>query len=180
MPRAKSSQASPDELSFGEVVGVFGLKGELRVHLHNRSSSLLEAGAHVALISPSGERRTGHLRTRSGAKGRVLAVFQGCTTPEDAAALKGWEIAIPQSMLPALDDGEYYHRDILGSQVQDTEGTALGVVTEIWDTGPVDLWVVRTPDGEDAYVAVLEDRVLQVDPAAKRIVVQVGACASTS
>ncbi|MED5374506.1 MAG: ribosome maturation factor RimM [Myxococcota bacterium] len=175
--KRKSSAAREGELSFGQVVGSFGVKGELRVHLHNRSSTLLHSGAQVVLASPGGERRTVQLRTRPGAKGRVLARITGVETPEAAVAFLDWEILVPEDLLPPLREGEFYHRDILRSAVEDTTGRDLGKVIEIHDNGPVEIWVLELPSGEQAYFPVLLDKLVEVDPKARRIVLAEGSIA---
>ena len=49
----KPSRAGPDEVSLGWIVGVFGVRGEVRLHLHNRSSQLLRGGQMVDLLGVS-------------------------------------------------------------------------------------------------------------------------------
>lgn len=112
--------------------------------------------------------------TRSGSNGRVLARIRGVKTPEDAAKWLDWEILIPVSLLPALPDGEFYHHDILRAMVVDEDGTLLGMVTEIHDHGSVEVWVLKTGKGEEAYFPVLLDNLIQVDPAQRRIVIKNG------
>ena len=55
-PAAKS-EASTEEVPLGHVVGIFGVTGEVRLHLYNRESDLLRVSRLVSLTSPQGERR---------------------------------------------------------------------------------------------------------------------------
>lgn len=173
-PKKKSSAARDGELSFGQVVGAFGVNGELRVHLHNRSSTLLHGGGEVVLAGPKGERETVQLMTRGGTGGRVLARVRGVDTPEQVVAWLDWEILIPVSMLPELPEGEFYHHDILRAMVMDDQGKPLGMVTEIHDHGSVEVWVIKTPKGEEAYFPVLLENLVEVNPALRRIVLKAG------
>lgn len=173
-PKKRSSAARDGELSFGQIVGAFGVNGELRVHLHNRSSTLLHGGEQVVLAGPKGQRETVQLLTRAGTGGRVLARVRGVDSPEQAVAWLDWEILIPESLLPELPDGEFYHHDILRAMVVDEAGTPLGMVTEIHDHGSVEVWVIKTPKGEEAYFPVLLDNLIEVNPVQRRIVLKTG------
>ncbi len=173
-PKKKSSAARDGELSFGQIVGAFGVNGELRVHLHNRSSELLHLGEEVVLAGPRGEREIVQLMTRGGSGGRVLARVRGVNTPEQVAAWLDWEILVSESLLPELQEGEFYHHDILRALVVDEAGTPLGMVSEIHDHGSVEVWVIKTPKGEEAYFPVLLDNLIEVNTAQRRIVLKTG------
>lgn len=160
--RARSSRAEDGELSFGEIIGVFGVHGELRLFLHNRESELLNEGREVTLISPEGERRVVQLRTRSGAGGRVLGQVEGVRDPESAKALMNWEIVLRADALPQLDEDEFYHAQLLGLRVRTDAGRELGTIREIWSNGPVDVWEARGPGGQ-AFIPALSENILAVD-----------------
>lgn len=175
---SKSSPAEGGELQIGRIVGVFGLGGEVRVHLHNRESSLLDDGRRVVLRSQEGLRREVMVRTRGGAGGRVLASIEGVADREAARALMGWEILVPSMGLPPLPEGEYYHRDLIGLQVLTESGTPLGRLAEIHGHGGVDVWVVRG-EGDDVYIPALKRLIVSVDPERREVRV-IDECASNS
>lgn len=72
-----------------------------------------------------------------------------------------------------LEPGEYYLYQLIGLQVFDEAGTALGAVTDIMETGANDVLVVAPPDGgADQLFPNHPDVVLDVDPNAGRMVVR--------
>lgn len=166
-PRAKSS-ARPEELSLGWVVGVFGVRGEVRLHLHNRESQLLAKGLACVLVGPEGGRRTLTVSTRRGSGGRVVGRVEGVTTCEQAEALQGTELVLARSALPPTEPGEYYHHQLLGLAVEDETRGVIGRLEEIHQTGPVDLWAVRGGPVE-VLVPALRQVVLAVDLEAGRV-----------
>lgn len=169
-----SSSAGPGELSLGTVVGVYGTRGELRIHLHDRTSTLLHSGGDVVLCGPDGERRPVKMTTRAGSGGRVLARVTPPVRGRDAAlALKDWEIVADEGILPALDEGEYYHRDLLGLSVEDASGTVFGELLEIHEAGPIDIWTVSGPDG-GRFVPALADNIVAVDVPGGRVILRDG------
>ncbi|KAH2822115.1 hypothetical protein KXV85_002474, partial [Aspergillus fumigatus] len=48
------------------------------------------------------------------AKDHLVATFKGVATRNDAERLNGIELYVPREKLPAVDDGEYYHTDLIG------------------------------------------------------------------
>jgi 16S rRNA processing protein RimM len=153
----------PDEVRFGTVTGLFGIRGEVRVYLYNPASTLLRKGFDVALVAPDGARRAARISTRSGAGKRILGRIDGISTPEAAETLVDWEICVPKAALPPTDEGEWYHHELLGLPVRTASGEVLGRLAEIHATGEMDVWVVRSAT-EEHFVPVLLDLIERVVP----------------
>jgi hypothetical protein len=62
-------------------------------------------------------------------QGRPIVGFDGVETMDDAEALVGAELKVPESELPPLPGGTYYRHDLVGCEVTDTDGQAIGRVT---------------------------------------------------
>ena len=166
----KRTHARPDELSLGWISGLFGLRGEARLFLHNRESDFLfGAWREVSLCGPDGVRRRARLRARGGAGGRVLASIEGVVDREALRDLLDWEILIPRDALPAAAEGEYYHHQLIGLEVVDTEGASKGRLVAIHGTGEVDVWELRGPDGS-SFLPARREFIVEVDLAGGRIV----------
>lgn len=152
-----------DEVRYGTVTGVFGVRGEARVYLYNPASTLLKKRREVTLVAPSGERRVVSLSIRPGAGKRILGRIDGVSTPEAVEALVDWEICVPKSLLPPTQEGEWYHHELLGLPVRTESGEVLGKLAEIHATGEMDVWVVRSAT-EEHFVPVLLDLIARVVP----------------
>jgi 16S rRNA processing protein RimM len=161
---------TPDEIVLGEVVGVFGFRGELRVHLHDRESTTLREVRPVVLVMPDGSRRPTRMRVRAGAGKRILGTADGIASEDAARACIGAQIVIARSELPAPAAGEFYVHDLIGLAVQDDGGNVLGTLADVVP-GAVDVWVVALPDGDDAFLVATKEAVRSIEPARGRIVV---------
>lgn len=75
--------------------------------------------------------------------GHAIVKVAGVDSVEDAKLLTGLEIAGKQHLLPELDAGEYYWRDLQGLQVQNLQGHELGKVSHLFETGANDVLVVK-------------------------------------
>lgn len=101
-----------------------------------------------------------------------VAVIAGIDDRDRAQALGGALIAVPRHVLPALDaDREYYWQDLLGLTVRHVDGRTLGTVKTLLETGAHDVLVIER-DGPELLVPFVGAFVLEVDLAARRIVVE--------
>jgi len=157
--------AAEGELPFGSISGVFGVAGEVRLHLHHRESTLLADGLDVVLVDPDGRRWQARLRSRPGAGRRVLGRFDGITlTREQAASLKGWEILVRVADLPELEEGEFWVWQTIDADVV-VAGDVVGRVRHVHSTGPVEVFEVRTPGRrEPVFVPAVTEAVVEVQP----------------
>lgn len=162
-----------DRIELGSVVGVFGVRGEVRLHLHNREESVLREAQSVTLISPEGTERVATVSVRPGAGKRIIGRVEGVGTPADAAALIGWIVHIERSQLPEPGEGEFYVADLLGLSVEDEDGTALGTLVDVI-AGDRDVWVVKTEGGEAFFIAT-SDSLRRVDHEAGVVIIATGA-----
>lgn len=162
----------PDEVVLGEVIGVFGVRGEVRLMLHHRESDFLDRPRRVTLVGPRGERREVELVARSGAGKRVIGRVRGVERPEDAEALMGRLVVVPRAALPEPPPGEFYIHDLVGCTVVEEGGAEVGEIADVV-LGERDIWVLDTPHGE-AWLVAVADTIRSVDLPARRVVVRPG------
>jgi 16S rRNA processing protein RimM len=74
---------------------------------------------------------------------RLLVKISGIENPEDARLYMNCDLAIAREQLPALLEGEYYWRDLIGLEVLNQDGIILGEVNEISETGANDVLVIN-------------------------------------
>jgi 16S rRNA processing protein RimM len=129
-------------VEIGRICGVHGIHGSVRVYSYTepRSNILLynpwllcHAGRWYRVTVANGERH---------GKG-IIARLRGCDERNRALLLIGARIAIERAQLAELEPGEYYWMDLLGLNVVNREGTELGVVDHLLETGAHDVLVVR-------------------------------------
>jgi 16S rRNA processing protein RimM len=169
----KKSSATDTEVSLGWIVGLHGVGGEVRVHLHNRDSDFFAEKRELELVHPDGERRRVKMSTRPGAKNRVLGRVEGLEGRDQARNLMGWELIVPKTELPDLEGSEFYHHELIGLDVVLENGEKVGVLTEIQSAGPVDMWIVKTSEDE-VYLPALEAFIVEVDLVEGRVVLEDG------
>ena len=120
-------------IELGVIVKPHGVRGEIRVHVFNPESTLLQELAEVFLIGEEGEEPSlvEVESTRPGPKA-LLMQLAGVGSREDAEALRGYTLCVPREALPALEEGEYYHADLIGLEAFDG-AEAIGKVVDVID-----------------------------------------------
>lgn len=163
--------ASRDRLvELGQVMGTHGIHGDLRVKSHNPDSDQLLSLREVTLVGPDGKadgRRV--LDAKFHGKG-LLMRLSGVTTPEQARALYGFQLAVPRDALPEPEDDEFYLVDAIGARVELTDGSSFGTVESFRAYPTADVFCVRNDRGL-FEVPVLDPYFVSADIAAGVIVI---------
>lgn len=146
----------------GRVSGLFGVRGWVKVYSHTvPPEGIFEYPEW--LLGEQGKPCKVAETQRHGAK--LIARLDGVTDRDAAAELVGQDIAVLRSALPALTEDEFYWADLIGLAVETVQGTALGRVENLAETGAHDVLVVRG-DRERLIPFVRGEIVTDVDLAA--------------
>jgi 16S rRNA processing protein RimM len=103
-------------------------------------------------------------------QGVLLIKLGGCDDREAAEKLRGMLVQIPLEEAVPLEEGEYYHFQLEGMDVETDEGEWLGRLAEVLETGAHDVFLVRGPRGE-ILLPSIEDVILQLDLDARKMIV---------
>jgi 16S rRNA processing protein RimM len=155
-------------VAVGRIVGVHGVQGWVKVESWTDPRDNL-FGFEQWQLDRDGE-VVGEVRLiegRPGGRG-LIAALEDVVDREQARALMGARISVPRSALPPPAEGEYYWVDLEGLAVVTTDGTELGTVSHLFETGANDVMVVRG-DRERLIPFVPETYVRVVDVEAGRL-----------
>lgn len=76
----------------------------------------------------------------------VVATAHDVPDRNAAEALRGARVYVSRQSFPSADPDEFYWVDLIGLSVRNRDGDALGVVTDLLDTGPHCVLRVRRPE----------------------------------
>jgi 16S rRNA processing protein RimM len=153
-------------IALAAVAGAHGIRGELRLKLFAES---VESLARHQTVFVSG--REYRLESAKEAGKTAIARLSGVSDRSAAEALRGSLIEVDRSALPPLEDGEFYHVDLIGLPCVDQQGEPLGAVVAVENFGAGDLLEIESPDGKRSLVpfkpgiADFADRRILIDPA---------------
>ena len=133
--------AKDKPVTLAAVAGAHGVTGEVRLKLFGE-------GVEATLR-----------KARDDGKGGAVARFAEITDRTAAEALRGTPLTVPRSALPRLDEGEYYHADLIGLAAFSDAGEPLGTVVAVENFGAGDLLEIETPGGKRFMVPMTADAV---------------------
>lgn len=184
MTVASSLSAPPperpdDAVEVGRVAGAWGIKGAIKVLPFAADPQALFSTKRW-FIEPPATRKPGAptvlpmlLRIVSAREqgDHVVATAQELGDRDAAEALKGARVLVSRASFPTPDDGEFYWVDLIGCRVVNRDGSELGNVDHLLETGPHCVLVIRSAhDGQgECMVPFVEAYVDAVDTAARRI-----------
>lgn len=156
----------------GRVAAAFGVKGWIKVQPYTRAvDGLLEHPVWWLGTEGKWEKNNvveGVVHGRS-----LIAKLAGYDDRDAAARVKGLDVAIPRTELPANADGEYYWSDLIGLEVSNREGVLLGRVVRVIETGASPVLAVEGT--RERLIPLVGSVVLSVDVAGGRLTVDWGA-----
>jgi len=148
------------------IAGAHGIGGEVRLKLFTDDIESLKR--HARLFAGA---RALTVKSIRGGEGAPIARFAEVADRNAAEALRGTVLSVPRDELPALDEGEYYHADLIGLPCEDEAGNALGTVAAVENFGAGDLLEIERANGKRALIpfkpgiADLGDGKIVADPA---------------
>ncbi|HEX8366039.1 MAG TPA: ribosome maturation factor RimM [Allosphingosinicella sp.] len=145
-------------VTLAAVAGAHGIAGEVRLKLFAEGLDSLKRHSDVQV----GERVLTLTSIKPAAFG-AIARFAGIADRSAAEALRGETLSVPRSALPPLEDGEYYHADLIGLPCVAASGPDLGVAVAIENFGAGDIVEVERPDGRRFMVPVAAAVTIEVD-----------------
>jgi 16S rRNA processing protein RimM len=146
-----------------------GLRGEVR--LWTFTEDPFAVTRYGPLSTKDGARQLEVARARP-AKDHLVATLTGVTTREEAERLNGIELYIARDTLPATDEGEFYHADLIGLAAVDAAGKPLGSVAAIHNFGAGDIIEIAPAHGPTLMLPFTDAVVPTVDIAGGRVVIE--------
>ncbi|MDH1108738.1 ribosome maturation factor RimM [Pseudomonas otitidis] len=142
-----ATPAAADELIvLGKIFSVHGVRGEVKVY------SFTDPLDNVLDYHRWTLTRDGEVKQVEVASGRVQGKFlvvklKGLDDRDVARTYAGFEIRVPESELPELEEDEFYWHQLEGLSVINQDGQLLGKVDHLLETGANDVMVVKPCTG---------------------------------
>ncbi len=151
----------------GEVVGVHGLGGKLKVKSYADSIETYKPGINIKLKSSENDDETWYeILESSQYKKGILLSLKGVEDINLAECLKGKEILIKREDLPEPEENDYFWQDLIGLEVFDKKRGNIGRIDNIFQTGANDVFVVKQDkngDKEEVLVPAIESVIIAVN-----------------
>jgi len=173
LPHLEFADMPADAIEVGRIADAWGIKGWFKVLPHSASPEALFSSKRWYLLPSdrvAGGAKSPTAKAAAPSGGLVKPVLLKITEAKDhadtvvacsldvadrnqAEALKGARIFVPRSSFPTAGTDEYYWVDLLGLDVFNREGVALGQVKDLMSTGPQTVLVLTQASNEPGKAA---------------------------
>ena len=161
-----------ERLQIGAVIKPHGLKGEVVVY-HMTDELRRYSVLREVLTADADDAPRLEPESVKYFKGRPIIKFKGIDRVEDAERLRGVGLYVRREDALPLAEGEYFIGDLIGCNVYQEDGSLLGELKDVLQTGANDVYVIRSAEGRELLIPSVEEFVLEKDPPNQRIVVRV-------
>ncbi len=137
--------AEGGKILLGRIGAAHGIKGEVKI------ASFTGEPLAIAGYGPLTTDRPGLTIEIAAARASgtgVIARIKGVTDRTGVEKLNGVELYIDRAALPAADQDDFYHADLIGLEARLVGGPVIGRVSAMLDYGAGDLIEVRAPGGD--------------------------------
>jgi 16S rRNA processing protein RimM len=150
------------ELQAGRVGRPHGLDGSF--YVTGARPRLLSLGTSVTVAGDALR-----ITRRAGTEQRPIVRLQGVEDRPAAEALRGQSLTVLSQEAPALGEGEWWAHQLEGCEVIDGD-RLIGIVSRLIELPSCEaLEVTRERGGEPLLVPMVKDAIRRVDPAERRI-----------
>lgn len=140
-------------VTLAAITGAHGVAGEVRLKLF---------GEGLAALKPHKSFNNGTLtlaKLRDDGKGGAIARFAEVADRTAAEKLRRTALTVPRTALPPLEEGEFYHSDLLDLPVATDAGDVVGRVCAVENFGATDIVEIEKPNGKRFMVPLIEQAV---------------------
>jgi 16S rRNA processing protein RimM len=180
LSKLEPAELPADAIEVGRILDAWGIKGWFKVLPHSATPEALFSSKRWFLLPTekgpktfSGTVKLAIIEAKEHS-GSVVACARDVSDRNAAEALRGARIFVARSSFPSTGTDEFYWVDLIGLEVVNREGVAMGQVRELLSTGPQTVLVLSyEQDGkpQERMIPFVAAYVDDVDLAARRILV---------
>ncbi len=154
----------------GQIVNHFGIKGMVKVNPFTDDISQFEK-METILVDKKGSLLEMQIEEVKYSKNQVLLKLKGIETVEDAEKYRNCYLKLPREKARKLPKNTYFIADLIGLEVYKEDGSLLGKVDDIYNTGASDIYVIKDTLGKQILLPAIKEVIKQIDLEQEKIVV---------
>lgn len=148
-----------NRICIAKIASAHGIKGLVKLHVFVEHVELVNGDLFT---SEAGD-KTLHITLKNATAKHWLAEIKGITDRNQSEPLRGTNLYIDKTSLPAPDEDEFYFSDLIGLPCVDEAGTDIGKIIATDNFGAGDLLEIQPEGGESFYLPVTDETVMKID-----------------
>jgi 16S rRNA processing protein RimM len=157
------------QICVARIGAAHGVRGAVKLWTFTEDPLAVQSYGPLATKDGARQFEIASVRT---AKDHLVAIFKGVATRNDAEKLNGIELYVAREKLPATNDDEYYHADLIGLAAVNASNEPLGRVIAIHNFGAGDIIEIAPAQGATMLLPFTNAVVPTVDIAGGRVVIE--------
>jgi 16S rRNA processing protein RimM len=156
----------------GKIVNTHGIKGEIKIYPYTDDPTRFEHFSYILIEGEADNKfKVSSVRVH---KNMVLLKLKGFNDINEVQKLMDKEVYIYRKDIEALDgdEGGHYVVDLIGCEIIDVDGNAVGILKDVLQHTAQDLYEVTLPSGGVFYIPVVDEFVKNVDIENRKITVK--------
>lgn len=151
-----------DLLQVGIITSTHGVRGEVKVYPTTDDPRRFRRLKKVVLDTGR-EKLNLEIEGVKFFKQFVILKFKGLDNINDIEKYRQKSLYVTRKNAVRLQRDEYFIADLIGLKVQDEDGTELGTVKDVIETGANDVYEVEMADGRSLLLPAIKQCILNVD-----------------
>ena len=151
-----------DLLQVGIITSTHGVRGEVKVYPTTDDPRRFRRLKEVVLVTGK-EKMNLEIEGVKFFKQFVILKFKGLDNINDIEKYRQKSLYVTRKNAVRLQRDEYFIADLIGLKVQDEDGTELGTVKDVIETGANDVYEVEMADGRSLLLPAIKQCILNVD-----------------
>lgn len=161
-----------DLFRVGVIANTHGIRGEVKVYPTtddlNRFDQLkeviLDTGREHIYLQVQGVRYF---------KNMAILKFKGIDNINDVEKYKGKDLLVTRENAVPLEENEYYIADLIDMEVYNEDGSRLGILNDVMQTGANDVYVIALENGKELLLPNIDQCILDVNTEENKMTVHV-------
>ena len=151
-----------DFFQVGINTSTHGIGGEVKVYPTTDDPKRFRRLKEV-ILDTGKERMPLEIQSVKFFKQFVILKFKALDNINEVERYRKCSLLVPRENAVRLNRDEYFIADLEGLQVRDEDGTPIGVLNSVLETGANDVYVIRLSDGRELLLPAIKQCVLEVD-----------------
>lgn len=152
-------------LVIGKITAAHGIRGEVTVFpLTDDARRFLKLKNAFLCNEDAGNEQPAVIKSARIDRDRVLVKFEGCEDRNKAEELKGRFISVDRKDAVKLQEGSYFIEDLKGITVIDDKHGNLGIVKDLYKSGPKHIMMIERDGKQDLLVPFVKEIFYEVEP----------------
>ena len=171
MTSGPEKSSREEDIVIARIVKARGIRGEVTCVVETDFPQRFSALEMITVLLPGGARLNLKVEDHWFHNDRVILKFEGYDSMTAAQGLAGGRLVIAEAGEEILEEGQFFERQVIGSEVVTSDGRKLGQVTKVMRTGGTDVLVLEGDDGRERLIPFADEICTGVDVGAKRITI---------